>query len=67
MSDCINNHHSDSDDNSVQSYFRTQQHEIISDSWADMIIRHKEKDNCVAESALLELVNLVTPQGEFLI
>ena len=67
MSDHINNYHSDSNDDLVQRYFRTQQHEIISGSYTDMIIRHKEKNNCVARSALSELVNLVTPQGEFLV
>ena len=67
MSDYINNHHTDSDDDSVQSYFRTQQPEITSDSWADMTIRHKEKNNHVAEPASSELVNLVTPQEEFLV
>ena len=67
MSDYMNNYHSDSNDDLVQSHFRTQQHEIISGSWADMTIRHKEKDNHVAKSAPSELVNLVTSQGEFLV
>ena len=67
MLDHIDNHHSDSDNDSVQSHFKTQQHEIISGSWTDMIIRHKEKNNCEAESALSELVNLVISQGEFLV
>ena len=67
MSDHIDNHHSDINDDSVQSHFRTQQHEIILDSWANMIIRHKENNNHVGKLALSELVNLVTPSEEFLV
>ena len=67
MSDDMNNNYSDSKDDSEQSHFRIKQHEVSSGTWTDMIIRHKEKNKCVSESAPLDLVSLIMSQGEFLL